>query len=593
MPNHNRLGQEKSPYLLQHKDNPVWWYAWGEDAFKAAKEQDKPIFLSIGYSTCYWCHVMEKDSFEIQEVADVLNQHYIAIKIDREERPDIDQIYMDAVIALTGHGGWPMSVFLTPDLKPFYGGTFFYRDQFIKILLRLAEIWIEQRQDILTSSEEMTVFLKRDENTSATGAQLPRNETIEKAFQQLERTFDTHHGGFGSAPKFPPTAQIEFLIKYSQKKGPAALNIALFTLEKMARGGIYDHLGGGFARYSVDEEWLVPHFEKMLYDNALLAHAYLEASQHAEGSQQEIFTDVARETLDYILREMTSPEGGFYSAQDAGEVGKEGEFYVWKFEEVRELANIFNISESGNFEHGMNVLSMPSEIDWKIRSYPEVAKSLRDLLKLRAQRPHPHLDDKILTSWNGLMIAAMSKAAVVLNQPKYLSAAIAAANFIKGRLFVDGKLLRRYRDNHAAIDATLEDYAYLIEGLLELYDASKDQNWLSFAQELQAVQDLAFWDVKNSGYIYSRAKDLIVTKKDFMDSATPSGNSVALSNLIRLASHAPNSDYFQKIEKLSAAILEAAQKYPAGFCKALRSLYILESGEAFSCGPDGCLIPKN
>ena len=477
----NQLGNEKSPYLLQHKDNPVNWYAWGPEAFTAATEQEKPIFLSIGYSTCYWCHVMEGECFEDQAVADFLNDNFVNIKVDREERPDVDQIYMDAVVALTGQGGWPMSVFLAPDLKPFWGGTYFPKDQFLQILAALAEAWASEREKVLGQSAEITKVLTRKlEKTEEFDA----NEVLKLSFNELETHFDFHDGGFGPAPKFPPSQQIKFLLReYIQSENKHAMLMSVRTLDRMARGGIFDHLGGGFARYSVDAKWLVPHFEKMLYDNALLADVYTEAYEllKQEGNLEvaSMFESVARETLDYVLRDMKGEGGGFYSAEDAGKVGAEGEFYVFKDDELKDLLSddeyelavkLFQVSSEGNFEHNSNILHLTEDTPWADR-LSESGKALREkLFAARAKRTRPHLDDKVLTAWNGMMISALAKGAQAFGESRYLSASVEAASFIESNLLKDGRLLRRYRDGESSIDGFLDDYAFFIEALINLYE---------------------------------------------------------------------------------------------------------------------------
>jgi uncharacterized protein YyaL (SSP411 family) len=572
-PKRNQLDQEKSPYLLQHKDNPVWWYSWGEAAFSAAKNENKPIFLSIGYSTCYWCHVMEKDSFETQAVADVLNEHFVCIKVDREERPDVDSIYMDVVSILTGHGGWPMSVFLTPDLKPFWGGTFFYQEQFITILKRIAEIWQKERNQAVESAAQITQAINRD---------IGLNQEIEVGKDFLNAllaseasNFDANHGGFGAAPKFPPAMAIGFLLRaYHRTSDKNALEMANHTLDKMARGGIYDQLGGGFARYSTDEKWLVPHFEKMLYDNALLSWAYLEAFQISNRTE---FAHIAAQTLDYVIRDMTDKEGGFFSAQDAGEVGKEGEYYVWTAGEAKKLLSAkeysalteaYGVSEGGNFEHGQNILNVAAKIAWPDLDRPELKSARAKLFQARLVRTPPHRDEKVLTAWNGLTISSLAKGYQVLGEEKYLIAAQSAAQFIKTKMFRNGRLIRRYALCSADIDGYLDDYSCLIEGLIHLYESDFDLKWLNWAKELQDIQDELFWDKENGGYFYSNAPELIVKKKDYMDNATPSGNSVALLNLLRLNAFFGQSKYINQFRKLLKAMSPLMSRYPGGFSRA-------------------------
>lgn len=509
----NRLGGEKSPYLLQHKDNPVHWFPWGEEAFQAARDENKIIFLSIGYSTCYWCHMMEQDSFETREVAEALNRDFISIKVDREEHPEVDQIYMDAVVGMTGRGGWPLSVFLTPDLKPFFGGTFFWRPQFLQLLPEIQDSWQKNPEKILESGTKITRFLEKQGESS--GAAKTDNSHLQKAFQQLEKSFDETNGGFGGAPKFPHGMELSLLLRIYRRTGnPKALAMVTQTLSAMARGGIYDDIGGGFHRYATREDWNEPHYEKMLYDNALLVWTYLEAYQV---TKKQGYAEVARQSLDYVAREMTHPEGGFYSAQDAGEVGKEGEYYRLNKEE-------------------------------------------------RLKYPPLHKDDKILTSWNGLMIASMAKGYQVLGETRYLDAARKAAVFIREKLYKDGKLLRRYRDGESRYDGTVNDYAFLIHGLLTLYESDFDPQWIRWATDLQSEQDKLFWDQKNGGYYLAEAeeKSLLVRKKEFDDGVTPSGNSLSALNLSRLHNLTFDQKYPETLKRLLSVASGIAASYPAG-----------------------------
>lgn len=585
----NHLGKEKSPYLLQHKDNPVYWYSWGDEAFQAARKEKKPIFLSIGYSTCYWCHVMEKDSFERQDVADMLNENFISIKIDREERPDIDKIYMDAVMGLTGHGGWPMSVFLTADLKPFFGGTFFYRDQFLLLLNRIHQAWIGDQKTILTSAESITEFLKRQDGRNQK-SELTQ-DIFNRTLSDLKQSFDSQYGGFGSAPKFPQSERLSLLLRLADRPGShteklqhqeqdETLQMVTRTLEAMARGGMYDHLGGGFHRYSTDHKWLVPHFEKMLYDNALLSWVYLEAFQV---TQNEMFAAVARQTLDYVLREMTSPEGGFFSAQDAGEVGKEGEFFVWTQAELKAVLNpseleffgkVYGISQVGNFEHGTNILSLQRGYDWAIKSDSKILSAHQKLLLIRDKREHPRRDDKVLTDWNGLMISAFAKGYQVLRDSRYLDAAKRSADFIQRRLYQQGKLYHRYRDGSTDFPGYLNDYAYLIQGFLDLYEASFDEAYLRFVTLLQKLQDKNFWDEEDGGYFFSSPDDpsVLIRKKDFGDGAEPSGNSVAALNLLKLHDLFVDRNYKTRAEKLFEPLSGHINEFPSAYASALIAL---------------------
>ncbi|MBI1909846.1 MAG: thioredoxin domain-containing protein [Deltaproteobacteria bacterium] len=514
MKKYNRLGEEKSPYLLQHKDNPVHWFPWGDEAFRAAREENKIIFLSIGYSTCYWCHMMEKDSFEREDVAEILNKDFISIKVDREEHPDVDQIYMDAVVGMTGRGGWPLSIFLTPDLKPFFGGTFFWRPQFLQLLSQIQDSWQKNPEKILESGTKITEFLQKESEVSGTANADTR--TLQKTFQQLEKNFDKTNGGFGGAPKFPHSMELSLLLRIHRRTGsPKALAMVTQTLDAMARGGIYDDIGGGFHRYATDKDWNEPHYEKMLYDNALLVWTYLEAYQI---TKKQRYAEVVTQSLDYVLREMTHPEGGFYSAQDAGEVGKEGDYYRLSKEE-------------------------------------------------RSKAPPLHKDDKILTSWNGLMIAAMAKGYQVLGEARYLDAARKSAAFIRQKLYQDGKLLRRYRDGESRYSGTVNDYSFLIHGLLTLYESDFDPQWIGWAVDLQSQQDKLFWDQKNGGYYLAEAeeKSLLVRKKEFDDGVTPSGNSVSVLNLLKLHDLTLDQGYQKRLGELLNAVSGIAASYPAGY----------------------------
>ncbi len=572
----NRLRFEKSPYLLQHQDNPVHWQAWGEEAFKAAREQNKPIFLSIGYSTCHWCHVMEHESFEKQEVAEVLNQNFISIKLDREERPDIDEIYMAAVQGMRQRGGWPLSMFLTPDLKPFYGGTYFPKEHFIALLNQLSKLWRESPEKIRDSGESVVEYLKEQK-----GAQLEPVGLDEAVFSAFFRNslvnFDRSWGGFGAAPKFPHAMQLSLLLRIHRRSGdPEALRMVEFTLDKMARGGIYDHLGYGFARYSTDERWLVPHFEKMLYDNALLIVSYLEAYRT---DKKTMFRQVARECLDYVLRMMTHPEGGFYSAEDADSEGEEGKFYVWPFEELREdlsqeefdlVSKVYQVSPQGNFE-GTNILWLSPEYGWEAKDLP-LLKSARDkLFRLREARVHPHKDDKILTSWNGLMIRAMAMGYQVLGEEKYLQAANRAADFIKGKLYANGQLLARYRDGEGRFPGRLEDYAYLIQALLDLYQCDFNPKTLQWAMELQKLQDEKFLDARTGAYFFTDGSDpsLLVRSQEGMDGALPNANAVSALNLLRLGDLTFEPECRGRAEKIFAAFSRLLAEYPQAFAQML------------------------
>ncbi len=568
----NHLHLEKSPYLLQHKDNPVHWYPWGEEAFAEAQKQDKPVFLSIGYSTCYWCHVMEKDSFELQEVADVLNTSFISIKVDREERPDIDAIYMDAVQAMTGHGGWPMSMFLTPEKKPFYGGTFFYRQHFIEILGALATAWQNDREKIEKSASELTAYLSSRQVPPASSAKLTESPTV--AFKEYRESFDSTHGGFGSAPKFPPAAQLAFLLRhYVRTKNDTSLQMVTRTLDSMFAGGIYDQIGGGFSRYSTDEKWLVPHFEKMLYDNALLAKVYFEAFQL---TKQRSYREVACETLEYVLRDMSAPEGGFYAAEDAGEVDKEGEYYVWSHaelkallsaEEIKSLEAVFSLPKKGNFE-GNIVLSLLSP-EARSRIPQEMLQKLRNE---REKRKRPHLDDKVLTSWNALMISALAKGYLVTGEKRYLQAATNAALFIQKTLYKDGILYHRYLGGDARFKGNLDDYAFFAAALLDLYQCEFSGDWLILAESLMSDIERLFLDDTSPGYFYSQSDDVLYRKKELLDNALPAANGIMYQNLHRLFQFTGKITYRKNQELLLGAFTNILDKYPSAVPSVLQVL---------------------
>ncbi|MCE9624423.1 MAG: thioredoxin domain-containing protein [Deltaproteobacteria bacterium] len=570
---YNRLVHEKSPYLLQHKDNPVHWYAWGEEAFRAAKEENKPIFLSIGYSTCHWCHVMEHESFEKEEVAAVLNRDFIPIKVDREERPDVDDIYMSALQAMKQRGGWPLSMFLTPDRKPFYGGTYWPKPVFLNLLGQIEKVWRESAAQVTETGNSIVEFLKLQKSAQAEGVGLSE-EVFGQFFRQSLMSFDSRWGGFGGAPKFPHANQLSMLLRIWRRSGEArALEMVKFTLDKMARGGIYDHLGYGFARYSTDERWLIPHFEKMLYDNAQLAVAYLEAYR---ATQETAFRRVALETLDYVLRVMTHPEGGFYSAEDADSEGEEGKFYVWTFEELSEalsrdeldhFCRVYQVSPGGNFEHGTNNFSLAPEFAWSEKDNPLLKSASEKLFRLREARIHPHKDDKILTAWNGLMIRSMALGHQVSGDKKYLEAAGRAMDFLKRHLAPDGDLLARYRDGEARFAGRLDDYAYLIQGLIDLYQCDFRHEVLNWALILQGRQDAKFWDEEGGGYFFTDGSDasLLVRGKEGMDGAMPNANAVSASNLLRLHDLTLDASYRAKALKTIEAFAPLASEYPTAF----------------------------
>jgi hypothetical protein len=570
MSSRNRLGEEKSPYLLQHRDNPVHWYAWGEAAFQAARSEDKPIFLSIGYSTCHWCHVMAHQSFEDQEVADYLNAHFVSIKVDREERPDVDEIYMSAVHTMGQRGGWPLSMFLTPDLKPFFGGTYWPKANFLHLLGQIQKMWREERVKAAQSAQALVEHLRGQKETASTPAPL-NIEVLRKFYRFSETQFDSKWGGFGGAPKFPHAMQLSMLLRIHRRTGSErALQMAIHSLEMMARGGLFDHLGGGFARYSVDERWHIPHFEKMLYDNALLTFTYLEAYQV---TGIEMFKRVAIETLNYTLRVMTHPEGGFYSAEDADSEGEEGKFYVWTLtelhnlltpEELEHFVKVYNVTQRGNFEHGTNHFNLNIDFGWEEKDHPLIRSAREKLFLVREKRIHPHKDDKILTAWNGLMIRAMAKAYQVTGEEIYLQAARRAADFIRDHLFSNERLLARYREGEARFSGRLEDYAFLIEGLTELYQCDFRPEILNWAVQLQGIQNQLFWDRDKGGFFFTDGEDksLLLRSKEAMDGALPNGNAVSILNLLRLEGLAFQAKYRDYAEQTFAVFAGLFSEYP-------------------------------
>ncbi len=566
----NRLIHETSPYLLQHAHNPVDWYPWGEEALERAKHEQKPILLSIGYSACHWCHVMERESFENEGIAAIMNELFVNIKVDREERPDLDEIYMNAVQIMTRQGGWPMTVFLTPDLKPFFGGTYYPpedrygRPGFPKVMYAVIEAYNDKNDQILEQADQITVQLNQMSNLVGSHENELTEELMTKAFQHYRSQFDSHYGGFGNAPKFPPSMGLPFLLRYWHHSGNAnALEMVELTLQKMARGGMYDQLGGGFHRYSTDARWLVPHFEKMLYDNAQLVVAYFEAYQ---ATQNTFYRDIATETLDYVLREMYDPEnGGFYSTQDADSEGVEGKFFVWELSEVEDIigeenAEIFcefyDITPHGNFE-GENILHIQTPSDVFARKLGMDQDALEMLLtdckqKLfveREKRIKPGLDDKILTSWNGIMIRGMAMGYQLTGRLEYLTACEKSAEFVLNTLSQeDGLLLRTYREGKSHLNAYLEDYSYFIAGLVALYEASFDAKWLTEAERLAYIMIEQFADVDGEGFFFTGKahESLIVQSKSAYDGATPAGASMAIHSLLRLAKHLDKPEFHDK-----------------------------------------------
>jgi uncharacterized protein YyaL (SSP411 family) len=624
----NRLARERSPYLLQHAANPVDWYPWGEEAFEKARREDKPIFLSIGYSTCHWCHVMEHESFENAEVAAALNASFVSIKVDREERPDVDRVYMSFVQSTTGSGGWPMTVMLTPDLKPFFGGTYFPPDSkwgrpgFMDLLVEISRVWKEDRARVDFAAAELFDRLKAvtgsDGRSAAESAIAPAGALTE-AVEQYQTSFDRRNGGFGDAPKFPRPAELLFLLREHARTGAQPpLYMSVETLRAMALGGMRDHVGGGFHRYSVDARWRVPHFEKMLYDQAQLVLAYLEAAQAAGN---EMFAAVAEDTLAYVLRDLRDPAGGFYSAEDAdsvpaeGGAKREGAFYVWTEAEIDALLGAdapifrrrFGVEPDGNAPEdphgeftGQNLLYTAAPLEELTtisgRSADAVLEALgrarQILFEARARRPRPHLDDKVLTSWNGMMIAALARAARVLPQRpqsrEWLAAARAAAQFIRDRMWRadEGTLLRRWRDGDASIEAYAEDYACLTWGLLELFQADGDAAWLAWARALQAQQDARFWDADEGGWFSTTGRDpsvLLRLKEDY-DGAEPSAGAVSVLNLATLAHLLDDADARTKIERTLG-------RYGARAGRAARVIPLMLAGlSAFHAGSSQIVI---
>ncbi len=560
----NRLAGETSPYLLQHRQNPVDWFPWGPEALAKSRAENKPIFLSIGYSACHWCHVMERESFENDAIAAMMNQRFVNIKVDREERPDLDNLYMAAVQAMTGHGGWPMSVFLTPDLQPFYGGTYYPPTDsrgmpgFPRVLLSVERAWQERRDEITAAAADMTNQLKSAGDIPSSEGELGLT-LLDDAARSLGRMFEPVHGGFGTAPKFPHPMDLRVLIRHHARTGDAhALHMVRHTLDKMARGGIYDQLGGGFARYSTDDQWLAPHFEKMLYDNALLTTVYLEAYQLTGDPE---YARIARATIDYILGRMTSPEGAFYATEDADSEGVEGKYYVWTLAEIRAVlgadraatfAAVYDVAEGGNWEHH-TILNLPEPIPATARRLArdeaslraELAESRAKLLAVREARIAPGKDTKVLTSWNGLMLAALAEASTILGEPLYAEAASRAADFLlKTMRTPEGRLLRTYKDGQAKLNAYLDDYANLIDGLTRLFEATGESRWIEAALSLTEVMVNEFHDDAKGGFFYvgSSHETLIARQKDAYDNATPSGNAMAATALARLSALTGRND---------------------------------------------------
>ncbi|MFW6162984.1 MAG: thioredoxin domain-containing protein [Planctomycetota bacterium] len=597
----NRLADSKSPYLLQHADNPVDWYPWGEEAFAKAKKEDKPIFLSIGYSTCHWCHVMAHESFEDPEVARLMNEALVSIKVDREERPDIDNVYMTVCQMMTGSGGWPLTILMTPERKPFFAATYipktsrFGRTGMVELIPKIQELWETRRDDVVQSADQIVEHLRSSTGGQAGEALDP--SVLALAADQLAARFDATHGGFGGPPKFPTPHNLTFLLRHWKRAGDEqSLKMVEETLRAMRLGGVYDHVGFGFHRYSTDARWLVPHFEKMLYDQALLAMAYVEAFQATGKADYE---RTARQIFTYVLRDMTAPQGGFYSAEDADSEGVEGKFYVWTVAELREVLGgddgdlairVFNATEDGNFideahrrRTGTNILHLTKPL-------PELADDLgmdkdtlrerlegirRKLCERREKRVHPHKDDKVLTDWNGLMIAALAKGARAFGEPRYAEAATKAARFLLGTLRdADGRLLHRFRAGHVGVRAHLDDYAFLAWGLIELYEATFDVSHLAAAQELTDAMLDGFWDEEAGGFFFTAdtAEGLLVRQKESYDGAVPSGNSVAMLVLLRLARITGRAEWEARAEAVGRAFASRVRRMPAAHTQLMAAL---------------------
>jgi hypothetical protein len=597
----NRLIHEKSPYLLQHAYNPVDWYPWREDAFEKAAQENKPIFLSIGYSTCHWCHVMEKESFEDPDVAALMNEVFVSIKVDREERPDLDHVYMAVCQMLTGRGGWPLTIVMMPDKRPFFAGTYIPKESrfgqmgMLELIPRIRELWVSRQKEVLDSADGISTALREMEKDMA-GSDLDMS-VLDTAFAELAKRFDGTYGGFSTAPKFPSPHNFLFLLRYWKRTGKEeALKMVEKTLQEIRWGGIYDHIGLGAHRYSTDREWLIPHFEKMLYDQAMLALAYLEAYQ---ATGKRIYETAAREIFEYVLRDMKSPEGGFYSAEDADSEGVEGKFYLWNEAELKEILSpheaglavkVFRTRKDGNFKDEATGKKTGANILYTGRSLPAIASELGispavlekeiqtirgKLFDARKRRIHPHKDDKILTDWNGLMIAALARGAQVLGDMVYRSAAEDGARFILERLRQeDGRLLHRYREGESGIQAHLDDYAFYVWGLIELYEATFDAFFLKTALDLNGDMIRRFWDPQGGAFFFTPedGEPLILRKKEYYDGATPSGNAVALNNLLRLARLTGLPDLEEKAAALTRSCSGVIRQYPSGYTHFLSSV---------------------
>lgn len=595
----NRLIHEASPYLLQHAHNPVDWYPWGEEALSRAKNEDKPILLSVGYSSCHWCHVMEKECFENEAIARIMNERFINIKVDREERPDLDELYMKALQLMTGSGGWPMTLFLTPDLIPFHGGTYFPPEDrmglpgFRRVLMIVSDYYRTRRGEVTRMETQMKSALR--EAIRITPSQKELDPAVfSKAFELMKNQFDPTHGGFGKAPKFPNPLILTFLLRFWKRTGnKEALKMVERTLEKMSEGGIYDHLGGGFHRYSVDEQWLIPHFEKMLYDNALLSQLYFETYQ---ATRKEKYRRIGEEILFYILREMSHAEGGFYSAQDADSEGEEGKFYLWTKEEIKNILGeereklfsaYYGVTPRGNFERGKNILYITSSIEEISREFKlspsELKRSLKEAQKIlfaeRERRIRPHRDEKIITSWNGLMISGFVYGFIATEDRVYLQAAQKAARFILERMLMGTDLMRLFYHGRVQGEGFSEDYAFFIQALLDLYEATLEREYLIKAYELNEVMINRFWDNETGGFFFTDREVLprVGRSKNPYDQVIPSPNSVAVMNLLRLGSLKKDDSMKKKSEKILRLFYDFLLESPLGFSHLLSSfLFFLQ-----------------
>ena len=606
MKNPNRLLKEQSPYLLQHSYNPVDWFPWCSEAFEKAGKEDKPIFLSIGYSTCHWCHVMEKESFEDDEVAKLMNEIFVSIKVDREERPDVDGIYMTICQMLTGSGGWPLSIIMTPDKKPFFAGTYFPKESrfgrigMLELITRIDELWKSKRKEINSSADEIFSGLR---NNSSNQNKIEIDEKIfDKAFNEFNSKFDFQFGGFGNALKFPTPHNFLFLLRYWKRtKNPVALNIVEISLQKMRAGGIFDQVGFGFHRYSTDKQWLVPHFEKMLYDQALLAMAYIETYQ---ATRKDFYKKTAEEIFTYVLRDMTSDEGAFFSAEDADSEGEEGKFYLWSEEDINSILkedsdlfiNLFGIEKNGNWidqtrgeRNGTNILHLKknpdkiaAEFNLSIEELKlKIEKTRNRIFDHRENRIHPFKDDKILTDWNGLMISALAMASRTFNNEEYLSAAELAMKFILTKMKTnEGKFLHRFRNGEASIDGNIDDYAFVISALIELYESSFNSDYLKSAFELNEIMLKHFWDNSSGGFFFTRddSEELLFRQKEIYDGAIPSGNSIAVLNLLKLSKISGNTELTDKASQIIQNFSTQIISSPSSFSQTL-------NGFDFAIGP--------